>query len=399
MAKRAGPVLADDDAEEIALIKDSDRTMNLSDPTNFRGEHRLARMSTPETVSGSPDSTRDATTLSRVVLTRFGGPEFFEVVRGEPLPKPSPGQILVRTLAASVQFTDVILRKGQYPDLKEKPPLTLGYDTVGEIVALGDGVRGLALGDRVADLTMTGGYASHRLLEAARVTKVPTTVDPAAAAALVLGGMTAYQLLHRHAKVERGQRVLIHGAAGSVGQALLEFGRIAGLETYGTARAKHADLVASFGATPIDYERADFTKVLPGGFDVVFDGIGEQGFRRSWSAVRKGGFLSAYGFQMGVQTNASFLTIGSWIARLYLWNALPNGKRAGFYSITSMRKSHPEWFREDLGKIFAHLERGELAPRIARRIGLEGVADAHRDLERGGLDGKLVIVGSVRRTV
>lgn len=349
-------------------------------------------MGTPDTASPSPGSTEDARTLCRVVLTRFGGPELFEIVRGEPLPKPGTGQVLVRTLAASVQFTDVILRKGQYPDLKDKPPLTLGYDTVGEIVALGEDVHGLALGDRVADLTMTGGYASHRLLEATRVTKVPNTVDPAAAAALVLGGMTAFQLLHRHAKVQSGQRVLIHGAAGSVGQALLELGRIAGLETYGTARGQHADLVASFGAKPIDYEHEDFTKALPGGFDVVFDGIGERGFRRSWSAVRKGGLLSAYGFQAGVQANASFLTIGSWIARLYLWNALPNAKRAGFYSITSMRKSHPEWFREDLAKIFALLERGELAPRIARRIGLDGVADAHRDLERGGLDGKLVIV-------
>jgi NADPH:quinone reductase-like Zn-dependent oxidoreductase len=237
-------------------------------------------------------------------------------------------------------------------------------------------VTGWKVGDRVADLTMTGGYATHRLLEASRLTRVPEGVDPGQAAAVVLGGMTAYQLLHRHANVQRGQRVLIHGAAGSVGQMLLELGRLAGLEMYGTARAKHADLVASFGATPIDYQKDDFGKVVPDGYDVVFDGIGEAGFTKSWAAVKKGGFLSAYGFQAGVQTNAAYLTIGMWIGRIYLWNALPNGKRAGFYSISSLRKQHPEWFKEDLAKLFALVASGELTPRVAERIRLDDVADA-----------------------
>lgn len=332
-----------------------------------------------------------AVTNARLVLTRFGGPDAFELVEGEPLPRPGPGQVRVRVQAASVQFTDIILRKGQYPDLKEKPPLTLGYDVVGEVDAIGEGVREWKVGDRVADLTMTGSYARYRLLDAARITRVPADVDAAEAAALVLGGMTAYQLLHRHANVKAGQRVLIHGAAGSVGQLLLTLGRLAGLEMYGTARAKHADLVASLGATPIDYEGEDFTKVVDGGFDVVFDGIGEQGFRRSWSAVKKGGFLSAYGFQQGVQTNAAFLQIGLWIGRLYVWNALPNGKRAGFYSITSLRKEHPEWFKQDLEALFGLLSRREVVPRVAERIQLADVPDAHRRLEEGGLDGKLVI--------
>jgi NADPH:quinone reductase len=343
--------------------------------------------------SGGSEGAADqrSSTNVRVVLKAFGGPENLEVVRGEPLPKPGPGQVRVRTLAASVQFTDVILRKGQYPDLKERPPLTLGYDTVGVIEEVGAGVTEWKVGDRIADLTMTGGYAQHRLLQAARLTRVPESIDPAQAAAVVLGGMTAHQLLHRHANVQRGQRVLVHGAAGSVGQMLLELGRLAGLEMYGTARAKHADLIASFGATPIDYQNQDFTTVVPQGFDVIFDGIGEAGFKKSWSAVKQGGFLSAYGFQVGVQTNATFLTIGMWIGRLFLWNLLPNGKRAGFYSITSMRKAHPQWFQEDLGTLFALIASGKLSPRIAQRLRFDDVADAHRKLEAGGLDGKLVI--------
>jgi NADPH2:quinone reductase len=109
-----------------------------------------------------------------------------------------------------------------------------------------------------------------------------------------LSWTTAYQLLHRAARVQRGQRVLVHGAAGAVGQALLALGRLAGLELWGTVRGEHAELIRELGATPIDYRREDFTRVLPGGFDVVFDGIGEEGYRRSFAALKPGGLLCAY---------------------------------------------------------------------------------------------------------
>jgi len=329
----------------------------------------------------------------RVVLQRFGGPENLEIVE-DALPEPGDGQVRVRVLAASVQFTDVIIRRGEYPDLKEKPPLTPGYDVVGEIDAVGPGVDGLAVGDRVADMTMIGGYARHRLLDAKRVVRVPVEVDPAAAVSLVLGWMTAYQLLHRHARVQRGQSILVQGAAGAVGQALLELGRRAGLEMYGTCRAEHADLVESLGATPIDYRKEDVTKVLAGGVDVVFDGNGEDGFRKSWKVVKRGGFLAAYGFSAGILAGVSFFTIGRWFMRIPLWNLLPNGKRAGFYSITTLRKKHPEWFADDLAQLLAWLADGSIAPRVQERIDLEDVADAHRRLEAGGLTGKLVIVPS-----
>jgi NADPH:quinone reductase-like Zn-dependent oxidoreductase len=298
----------------------------------------------------------------------------------------------VRTLAASVQFTDVILRRGEYPDLKDKPPLVLGYDVVGEVTAIGPGVEGVALGDRVADLTMTGSYAAHRLLDADRVVPVPAGVDPAEAVSLVLSWMTAYQLLHRHARVEPGQTVLIIGAAGAVGQALLALGRLAGLDMYGSCRAAHADLVASFGATPIDYRNEDPAEVVPEGFDVVFDGIAEDGFRKSWASVRRGGFLSAYGLSAMITSDAGLLRTGLAFMRPMLWNLAPNGKRAGFYSITKLRDQHPEWFREDLGQLFALLADGEIRPRVEDRIGLDAVADAHRRIEAGGLSGKLVVV-------
>jgi NADPH2:quinone reductase len=183
----------------------------------------------------------------------------------------------------------------------------------------------------------------------------------------------------------------VHGAAGAVGQALLALGKLAGLEIWGTARAEHAALVREFGATPIDYQREDFTRVLPDGFDVVFDGVGEDGYRRSFAALKRGGLLCAIGYSAGVQAQRGMLTILMWIARLYLWRWLPGRKRARFYSINVMRARHPAWFREDLEQLFNLLASGAIQPRVAERISFEEVAEAHRRLEAGGLEGKLVL--------
>jgi NADPH:quinone reductase len=142
---------------------------------------------------------------------------------------------------------------------------------------------------------------------------------------------------------------------------------------------------------PIDYQREDFTRVLPGGFDVVFDGIGEDGYRRSFAALKHGGLLCAYGYSAGVQAQRRMLTMLMWIARLYLWRWLPGGKRARFYSINVMRARHPAWFREDLERLFGLLAARAIQPRVAERISFDEVAEAHRRLEAGGLKGKLVL--------
>jgi NADPH:quinone reductase-like Zn-dependent oxidoreductase len=300
--------------------------------------------------------------------------------------------VRVRVLASSVVYTDVLIRRHLYPQtMFLRPPFVLGYDVVGEVDQLGDGVSGLQLGDRVADMTVVGSNACYRLLRADRLTRVPAGVDAAEAASLILSWMTAYQLLHRYARVPRGRRVLVHGAAGAVGQALITLGRIAGLELWGTARGEHAALVRELGATPIDYRHEDFTAVLPSGFDFVFDGVGEDGFRRSLAALKRGGMLCAYGYSAGVQAQRRLLIMMMWIARLYLWRWLPGSKRAGFYSINVMRLQHPTWFREDLGQLFELLATRAIRPRVAEQISLDEVAEAHRRLEAGGLQGKLVL--------
>src|SRR5262249_2209604 len=185
---------------------------------------------------------------NRVVqVRRFGGPDELEVVDA-PLPAAGPGEVRVRILASSVEYTDVTIRRHLYPWVFRRPPFVMGYDVVGEIDQLGAGVRGLQLGDRVADMTAIGSNAAYRTLRADRVTRVPTGLDPAEAATLILSWTTAYQLLHRAARVQRGQRVLVQGAAGAVGQALLALGKMAGLDLWGTARGEHTPLVRELGA-------------------------------------------------------------------------------------------------------------------------------------------------------
>jgi len=191
--------------------------------------------------------------------------------------------------------------------------------------------------------------------------------------------------------VTAGQRVLIHGAAGAVGQALVTLGKLAGLKMWGTAAAEHAALVRSLGATPVDYRTVDLDALVPDGFDAVFDAIGERGFARSWRATKQGGTLAAYGFSLAVQHATPRWKLAAWLLRLSLWRWWPNGKVARFYSITSMRKHQPAWYRADLETLFALLAAGALHPRIADRITLDQVADAHRRLEAGGLTGKLIL--------
>ncbi|MBR0853270.1 medium chain dehydrogenase/reductase family protein [Bradyrhizobium liaoningense] len=329
---------------------------------------------------------------NRVVQVRcFGGPDGLEVVDA-PLPVAGRGEVRVRVLASSVVYTDVVIRRHLYPQtISLRPPFVLGYDVVGEIDQLGQDVTSFKLGDRVADMTVVGSNAAYRTLRAEEVTRVPPSVDAAEAAALILSWTTAYQLLHRAAHVKRGQRVLVHGAAGAVGQALLTLGRMEGLELWGTARGDHAALVRELGGTPIDYQREDFTKVVPGGFDVVFDGIGEDGCRRSLAALKRGGLLCAYGYTAGVQAHRSLFSILTWTARLYVLGWLSGGRRVYFYSINLMRARHPTWFREDLAQLFELLAARAIQPRIAERISFAEVAEAHRRLEAGGLEGKLVL--------
>jgi len=330
----------------------------------------------------------------QLIAESWGGVKVLKVIEENQLPEPGPGQVRIKTLAAGVAFTDVMNRKGQYPDVKQIPPLTLGYDLVGIVDKVGPGVSHLGVGQRVAELTVTGAQADYICLDAEHLVPVPSELDPALAVSLVLSYVTAFQMLTREADVQRGDRILVHGAGGAVGTALLQIGKDLGLEIWGTASEPKQDLIHQQGATPIDYQQDDFVEVINSldrpGVDVVFDHIGGEHFKRSCNVLRSGGRLIAYGFYNATMDKGGSIPLD--FLRLQLWNLLPNGRKTSLYSIGPLRKKHPDWFAEDLGSLFDLALQGKIDPVIWKRIDLEEIPRAHHWIENADVQGKIICV-------
>lgn len=328
---------------------------------------------------------------TRVRLNSFGGPEEMELETVDTLPEPKDDEVRVRVLLTSAAFTDVMIRKGMYPDIKEKPPFVPGYDMVGIIDALGAGVSEWAIGDRVADLTTLGAYSEYLCLPAHRLTEVPGGVSDEDALAMVLSGVTAWQLLHRVAKVQAGQRILVHGAGGAVGTMMLQLARDAGITAYGTDIAAKHDLIRRFGATPIDADadEAALAAATDDGVDAVFDALGGESLSRSLHALKPGGILVAFGFTNEVLGRGGSIPMD--IVKLQLWDWLPNGHATAFYSIGAMRRKHPERFGQDLATLLGLLAEGKITPAIAEVLPLAEVRAAHQRVEAGEVSGKLIL--------
>ncbi len=329
----------------------------------------------------------------RIIITDFGGPEVLKMIEEPVLPEPKRGEIRVKVLVSGAAFTDVMIRKGMYPDVKEKPPFSPGYDMVGVVDKLGEGTTRFKVGQTVADLTIIGSYSEYICLPEDRLTLVPEGLDPAEAVSLILSYVTAYQMLNRVAKVKKGQSILLHGAGGAVGTATLQLGRLLDLKIYGTAsKAKH-ELISKLGATAIDYKNENWgerIRTLTGdGVDGVFDPIGGENLKKSFSVLRKGGILVAYGFYNAVMGKGGSIPLD--FIRLKLWNLLPNGRSTVFYSIGAMRQKHPHWFSEDLTHLFHLLAQGKIKPVIAARMPLAEVRRAHELIETAGVQGKIVL--------
>jgi NADPH:quinone reductase len=323
----------------------------------------------------------------------------------EECPEPKDGEVRVRVLAAGVSYADLLMREGVHP---ETPPLpfTPGWDLVGMVDRLSDGISGLESGQIVAALPISGAYAEFVCLPQRELVPVPSGLDAAEAVSLVLNYITAYQMLHRSARVRPGQRVLIDGAAGGVGSALLQLGRLTGLEMYGTCSSQRASAVSDLGGIPIDYRQFDFVeeiqRLTSEGVDVVFDGIGGTHIWRSRKALRPGGKVVAYGLTSSLREGRlasgrpgrrhrfrGIAIFGLYIAGGWL---LPSRKRVVPYSIQWLKRLRPAWFRQDLIALFDLLEQKRIKPLIAQRFSLAEARDAHELLGKGGVTGKIVLV-------
>ncbi|NJL04074.1 MAG: zinc-binding dehydrogenase [Chloroflexaceae bacterium] len=335
-------------------------------------------------------------------LTRFGTPDAIQIQTTNALPSAPAGMVRVRTEASSVTFTDRLIRMGVYPDLKATPPFTLGYDCIGRVDQLGAGVTTWQVGQRVADLTVIGGNARYLIRPADSLIPVPESLDAAAAETMVLTYMSAYQMLHRSAQVQAGQRVLVHGAAGAVGNALLQLATLAQLDVVATGSQASRPLLMRHTPTVLDYRAQDYPQQLRqaagDGFDVVFDGIGGATTRQSLGLLKPGGMLVFYGMVSALNGvhpeqargwRSSTAILGSF-AQAALLSTL-HRRKLTFYSIAALRKQQPEWFRTDLIHLFSLLEQQQIVPLIHARYALPNVAAAHAALD-AGVQGRVVLV-------
>lgn len=332
----------------------------------------------------------------RVIITEFGGPDVLKIVEETAPPEPTSGEVRVRVMATSACFTDTMVRKGIYYDLKKKPPFSPGYDLVGTVDKLGVGVTKLKVGQVVADLTVSGAYSEYICRPESSLVPVPSGLDPAEAVSLVLSYVTAYQMLHRSAKVQQGQSILVHAAGGAVGTALLQLGKLLDLDMYGTASKSKHDLVARLGAIPIDYETEDFLTRIKGltndGVDAAFDAIGGDNSKRSFKSLKRGGTLVAFGFYNNAMGKGGNVPIE--FMQLKLWGILPNGRSTTFYSIGALRKKHPDWFHADLTYLFNLLAESKIKPVIAERMRLDEATHAHELIEQAAVQGRIVLIVS-----
>jgi NADPH:quinone reductase-like Zn-dependent oxidoreductase len=335
--------------------------------------------------------------LVQVVLPGTVEPEGLRIRRGT-VPAAGPGQVVVRVEATGVSFAEQQMRRGRYFD---QPPFPFvpGYDLVGTVRAAGPGVpRGL-VGTRVAALVKVGGWASHVVLDAADAVPVPEGVDADAAETMVVNGVTAWQMLHRTARVRAGQTVLVLGANGGVGSVLVQLARAAGAEVIGTASARHHEALRARGVTPVDYRTEDVAArvraLAPGGVDAVFDHVGGPGIVDSWRLLAPGGTLVAYGTASTRDDEGSKqLPVLKLLARVWLWNALPNRRRARFYNIWAGRRNEARFrarLRADLTQVFEALRRGDITAQVAARLPLTEAAEALRLAESGTVAGKVVL--------
>jgi NADPH:quinone reductase-like Zn-dependent oxidoreductase len=320
------------------------------------------------------------------------------------IPDPAAGEVRIKVLAAGTGFTDTMIRRGRYPDFKGPLPFTPGYEIVGIVEKIGSGVTAPLEGQLVADLCVIGGYAQYAIRPARFLVPVPDGIDPAEAVCIPLAYLTAFQMLTRCRNLPVGAPILVIGASGTVGTALLDLARHLGLNAIGTSSAANLPVLERFGATAIDYHAGDFvtsvrrlTADRPGGsgVDVAFDAIGGAHFGRSFACLAPGGLLVGYGSQTMAVGRESLAAAGLGLARLKLWSTfsfLFRGRRAVFYSITARRSAHPEEFKADMATLFNLLRAGVLHPVVIDRLPLAAASHVHARIDRGGLGGKIILL-------
>jgi NADPH:quinone reductase len=319
-----------------------------------------------------------------ILIDRYGGPEEMQWREVDVRP-PGPGEVRLRQTAIGVNYIDVYARDGRYPLIT--PPGVPGMEAAGEVIDVGDGVTGVMPGDRVAyACTPAGAYAQCRTLDAAQLVVLPADIGDDMAAALMLKGMSAEFLVRRLARVQRGDVVLVHAAAGGVGLLLCQWAKYLGATVIGTvsSEAKARAARAAGCDRPIITTQEDFVaqvKQITGGrgANIVYDGIGKDTLARSLEALATPGHLVSYGQASGNPEPLPLATLSAKSATL---------SRPVLFHYTS----DPAVLREIAGNVFDLVRRGVLRVEIGNRYPLAEAARAHRELEARQTIGASILI-------
>lgn len=322
--------------------------------------------------------------MSRAILVeKTGGPEVLTLAERDP-GAPGPGQVRVRVAAAGVNFIDTYFRSGAYP----RPlPFVLGLEGAGAVEAIGEGVAGFSVGDRVAWASAPGSYADAVIAPAAQLVKVPDGVADDVAAAAMLQGMTAHYLVHAIRAPNPGEVALVHAAAGGTGLLLVQMAKAAGLRVVATCgSAAKAELARGAGADVIvRYDEVDFVTAAKDatggrGVDVVYDGVGASTFDKSLQSLRTRGLLVLFGQASGPVPPFDLQRLNA----------------GGSLVVTRPSLAHFVATREELelraSAVLGAIAAKRLDVRIGARFPLAQAADAHRALEGRATTGKVLLV-------
>ena len=327
-------------------------------------------------------------TIRKALITEFGD-ESKVVVVDEDIPAPTAKEVQVRVEFSGFSGADINMRRGTYP-FQKKAPLTPGYCFVGRVQANGSGCTRFHQGDPVAGLSIYGAEAELINQPEKYLVPVPPGLDPKQATALVLDWNTAYGMVLHAAHVKAGQMVFVHGLSGAVGHALLTLSKLQGAQVFGTASPKnHAGLI-ELGASPFAYSDKSWINAMQrgGGVDVVFDALGFESYDESYSILRQGGRLVAYGLNLPALLGTPPRPVLPAVIKLLARNlAFWSGKKTIFYYITRDAKT----FEPDLETLFDLAKSGKISVPIKAIYSLENIQDAHREWGKASGMGSILI--------
>ena len=319
------------------------------------------------------------------------------LIQNRTLEKPALGQAIVKVEASGISFAEQSMMLDRYPG-QPKFPFVPGYDLVGTVVSVGSDKDSPLIGTRVAALTKSGGWSSYALLAVEDLLSVPDGIDPAEAETLVVNGITAWQMLHRTAKIKSGQTILVQGANGGVGTILVQLAQNAGVNI-GTSSPKHHEALRKQGAEPIDYNDKNLAesvrKIAPDGVDAVFDNVGGESVSRSFGLLKRGGILVCYAIASAIRGKKPMLMLFIALFLKTLWlNIMPNGRRATFYNIWSGKgsKKFRLQLNEDFAQVLKLLQKGVLKAKIAAKFPLTKVVEAMELAQSKTAYGKVILI-------